>query len=430
MFRQNARTHFYDSAQKIQQGTAEQTAIRHEQSKGYRVLGKPSNIHSKSIIVGLALFSMFFGSGNLIFPLDVGRVAGGQFLWGALGFILTAVLVPFMGVVAMVVYNGDYQKFFAFSGKKTGFILTLILLSFWIPFGSGPRCITLSFASLRLFSPDLSLPVFAILYSLIVFGLSFRKNKILDILGYVLTPLLLVCLAIFIYKGSAAGYPPPETGPGSADSLMTGLLEGYNTMDLIAAFFFSSTIIGILQEEEKPAGRQNAAPRSPKKMQQLRRRKRKQSITLAFNSGLVGISILGTVYFGLMYVAASHGALAAGVPKERLLSHLAFALLGREFGILASLIVSLACLTTSIALASVFSEFLRETCLNRRISHSQSLALTCLLTCGMSMLGFETITIISEPVFRIFYPCLIILILILTPFRLCQLRKSPHSDSY
>ncbi|MCB9229710.1 MAG: branched-chain amino acid transport system II carrier protein, partial [Deltaproteobacteria bacterium] len=101
-------------------------------------------MHSKSIIVGLALFSMFFGSGNLIFPLDVGRVAGGQFLWGALGFILTAVLVPFMGVVAMVVYNGDYQKFFAFSGKKTGFILTLILLSFWIPFGSGPRCITLS----------------------------------------------------------------------------------------------------------------------------------------------------------------------------------------------------------------------------------------------------------------------------------------------
>jgi len=205
-------------------------------------LDKIKNTQSKALVIGLALFSMFFGSGNLIFPLAVGRVSGEQFLAGAAGFILTAVLVPFLGVVAMVVFDGDYRKFFSFLGAKTGFLFTLILLTFWIPFGSGPRCVTLSYASVAPFLGGVPLWLFGLFYTCLVYALSYKKNRFIDILGSVLTPSLLVCLGILVYKGASLATQMPPSEVGGEQSFLNGLLEGYNTMDLIASFFFSSTI--------------------------------------------------------------------------------------------------------------------------------------------------------------------------------------------
>lgn len=365
--------------------------------------------HSKALVIGLALFSMFFGSGNLIFPLAVGRFSGEHYLAGALGFILTAVLVPFAGVVAMVVYDGDYRKFFSFMGQRTGFLITLILLSFWIPFGSGPRCVTLSFASVSPFFPSVPLWGFGLVYTAIVFALSYKKSRIIDILGYVLTPSLLICLGILVYQGARLSTGLPATGVESHSSFLNGLLEGYNTMDLIASFFFSSTIIGILKDREKVATGSVSS--------------KKGYISLAFRSGMIGVGILGGVYLGLMFVAAAHSPVIQGVAKESLLPHLALNLMGSELGGLASVAIALACLTTSIALSSVFSDFLREKCFQNRITHRQSLTLTCLISYGMSTLGFQTIAALSEPVFQVFYPTLIVLILILVPAKVLKSRK-------
>ncbi len=80
----------------------------------YFLRGPMSKTHQPSfIIIGFALFSMFFGSGNLIFPLFLGQIAEGQWIFASLGFFVTAVLLPLLGILAMVVYKGDYGTFFS-----------------------------------------------------------------------------------------------------------------------------------------------------------------------------------------------------------------------------------------------------------------------------------------------------------------------------
>src|ERR1700733_7287446 len=103
-------------------------------------LGKKTSI----LIIGMALFSMFFGSGNLIFPLHIGTLAREAWIPAAAGFLVSAVLLPFVGAIAMVLYRGNYSDFFDTIGRRWGFLLSTILLTVWIPLGSAPRCMTLS----------------------------------------------------------------------------------------------------------------------------------------------------------------------------------------------------------------------------------------------------------------------------------------------
>src|SRR5262245_8338583 len=102
------------------------------------------------ISTGFALFSMFFGSGNLVFPLVVGKESGGHYLLATLGIFLTGVVVPFLGVIAMMLYKGDNQKFFGSMGKPATFWFPLIALSLMGPFGVLARCITVAHGSFRL----------------------------------------------------------------------------------------------------------------------------------------------------------------------------------------------------------------------------------------------------------------------------------------
>lgn len=137
-------------------------------------------IHNRSspLIIGMALFAMFFGSGNLIYPLFIGTESQTAWLSSTLGFLIAAVLLPFFGVIAMVLYKGNYDNFFQTIGKKNGFILSLVLLTVWIPLGSAPRCMTLAYASMESyfsFMPPLWL--FCIIYSILVFIVISRGNR-------------------------------------------------------------------------------------------------------------------------------------------------------------------------------------------------------------------------------------------------------------
>src|SRR3990167_2898383 len=87
---------------------------------------------NSSLVIGLALFAMFFGSGNLIYPLFVGTNSSGNTFYSILGFLLSAVALPFLGVIAMVLFKGDYTDFFSILGKKFGFLFSFILLTIWI----------------------------------------------------------------------------------------------------------------------------------------------------------------------------------------------------------------------------------------------------------------------------------------------------------
>lgn len=345
-------------------------------------------------VIGLALFSMFFGSGNLIFPLFLGQIAGGEWAYASLGFFVTAVMLPLAGIVAMVLYKGDYCAFFNSLGKTGGLLAIFALLTVWIPLGSGPRCVALAYASILPYldaSPSL-LWLISALYCVTVFIVVYKKSRILDVLGYILTPLLLFCLALIIGKG--IDFHALNIAPITENSFslfFRGLTEGYNTMDLIASFFFSASVIEILRNSSQDeAG----------------------SLLKTFKASLVGASLLALVYIGLICLATSHEGVLSNIPKEQLLVHIAKDLLGSQIGLIASLAVFLACFTTSVALATVFANFLAEKIFGKATYYPLALAATQIITFGMSIAGLKGITAITEPILQVFYPTLMVLIVI------------------
>ncbi len=344
-------------------------------------------------IIGLALFSMFFGSGNLIFPLSIGQLAEENFLWGLSGFIITGVLLPFLGVITMVIYNGDYTRFFGTLGKTLGFLFTFALLTVWIPLGSAPRCITLSFVNVSQYINNIPLWAYSLVYCVLLLPLSYRKSRAFDILGYVLTPLLLLCLGLIVYEGirSSTGFGPNEAE--GTTLVYRGLLEGYHTMDLIASFFFTSTIIATLREVSS-----NTADT-------------KSVISVTMKSCAVGIVVLAVVYIGLVTVAAANAGVLANVPKDQLLARLVTHLLGPELRIVASAAVALACVTTSIALQIVYADFLTNNVFKGKISLMTGMIITILVTFAMSIQGFEGISRLTGPILEVFYPMLLLLII-------------------
>ena len=355
------------------------------------------SIFPKSLVLGLALFSMFFGSGNLIFPLAVGQSSGDFSVIATFGFLTTGVFVPFLGVLAMIAFDGQYLKFFQTFSSKLAFVFVFSLLLFWIPLGSAPRCVTLAYANVYQILPfQISLWLFSLFYCSLVFWLSKNQSQLLDLLGRYLTPVLLLTLSFLFLSALLSESAQIQTASLTKDAYQAfklGLLEGYNTMDLIASFFFSATIIQRLKESENTSLSED-------------------HLHLTLRSCLVGMLVLALVYCGLIMIASKHVSVINESPKDQLLPTLALALLGPKLSILAKICVFLACLTTSMALLDVFSEFLSQRVFQEKYSLLSMQMATTLLTYCLSILGFEGISRLSVPVFQVIYPALLVMIFI------------------
>ncbi|MEC7839033.1 MAG: branched-chain amino acid transport system II carrier protein [Chlamydiota bacterium] len=349
-------------------------------------------LSSKSyrLAIGLALFAMFFGSGNLIFPLSIGYFSQDQWVWGSLGFLLTGVLLPFVGVITMVIYQGDYTKFFEVLGKKGGFLFAFALLSAWIPFGSGPRCVVLSYANVEGFLFNVPLWAYSIVYSAIVYIIAFRKSAALDILGYILTPLLLLCLASVVYLGVQGSTGIIEGSVKAPVAFSHAVIQGYQTQDLIASFFFAAAVIDIVSRNLKDGI-------SPLKA--------------TFHSSIIGVTLLGIVYIGLIILASSSGKLLNGVTDDYLLTTLVNNFLPPKLAFTGSFAVALACLTTSVALTFVYADFLQANFFQGKNGHAIAIFITVGITFLFSLAGFETISSVISPLMQFFYPCLILMII-------------------
>lgn len=348
---------------------------------------------------GLAMFSMFFGAGNIVFPLALGQFTQDKNLFGVSGLIITAVLVPLLGLLAMLLYNGDYVAFFRRIGRIPGFLVAIMILALIGPFGGIPRCITISFSTLGACGlkglPGLNLMTFSIASCLVIFLFTFRPNKILSLLGYVLTPILLFSLAVIVVKGFIQmPYPSPSTYSGW-ETFSRGLLDGYNTMDLLAAFFFSSVVLLCLRKGHMAKDVPFADNR--------------RLLTIAFYGSVIAAFLLAAVYLSFSFLAAGFSADLVSVPNHQMLGALAYRLLGPYAGMIASVAVSFACLTTEIALTAVFAEFLHETLFKEKFSYQVSLLLTLGLSFLVSTLQFEGISSFLVPILQIFYPALIVL---------------------
>jgi branched-chain amino acid:cation transporter, LIVCS family len=358
---------------------------------------------------GLAMFSMFFGAGNVIFPLVIGQTAGNQTPFAISGLLLTAVGVPFLGLLAIVLFKGNYQNFFNRLGKVPGFLIAAFIMLLIGPFGGLPRCIALSYATLNHTWTSLPFEIFSSLACLLIFLCTWKKSRIVDIVGTFLTPLLLLCLFVIVIAGLLTAEQLPASDWSAGDAFKHGLIEGYNTMDLLASFFFSSIIFNSLSKGKEYS--------------------EKKIFSLAVQASCIGAALLGIVYIGFSLVAAYHADGLAFNGSGELLGALTLKILGPYAGLVASATIALACLTTAIALAAVFAEFLQKVITQGRISYFQSLLITLVLSYGVSTLEFSGIVALLSPVLQIVYPALILFTIANIAWKLRQENKKANECS-
>jgi branched-chain amino acid:cation transporter, LIVCS family len=341
---------------------------------------------------GLALFSMFFGAGNLIFPLLIGKSVGDQVWYAISGLALTAVIVPFLGLAAMILFEGDYKRFFGRIGKVPGFLLLLLLQLILGPLGVIPRLVTLMHATAASYLHSMPLYIFSILIALLIFASSFRRTRLISYLGSYLTPLLLLSLAALFFLGFISG-SSAASELSSKESFFQGLLGGYNTMDLIAAFLFATIILPHFHKET-----QTAHP-ALRKQELLKK---------VFLSGLIAAFLLFLTYVGLCLISSRHP-IDPSYPSEQMLGAIAMKLLGPIGGCIAAVAVITACLTTAMTLASIFADYLRKDLCKEKISQNLSLIITLSITMLFASLGFEAIAAFLSPILQVVYPGLILL---------------------
>lgn len=357
----------------------------------------------KWISGGFAMFAMFFGAGNLIFPLILGQETGFNVGFAMSGLFITGVIVPFTGLLSITLFDGDYMSFFKRIGNIPGSILTLLVLLLIGPFGALPRVISFTYSTCVVFFPILHLLPFAIVFAVITFLFCVKKQGIVDLIGTILTPVLLISLAIILFVAlSLTGYEGYKLTVAPVKAFSLGFSEGYNTMDLLGAFFFSSIVCASIDtnKHETP---------------------RKVFLYLLKAIGIAAF-LLTAVYTGLAFASAHLGDALSTSDPANMLGTLGLLTLGPFAGIVVAIAVGLSCLTTAIALAAVSADFITVHIFQGKIKYIYSLVGVLFTSVLVSLLDFSGIVKLLGPVLMICYPALIVLSLLNIAYKLTGFR--------
>lgn len=346
-----------------------------------------------TLTIGFALFSMFFGSGNLVFPIAVGQTHPTASLFAALGIILTGVIVPFLGVYGMSLFHGSTTRFFSCLGQQGPFWFSLLALSLMGPFGVMARCLTVAHGSIQLLLPEASLVPTSFVLCTIIYAFTLHKSRIVQLLGSYLTPVLLLALLCLSFIGLTSS-PLNNVSQFSWPAFQEGFLKGYQTMDLLAAFFFSKFVIQHLDYQ------------FPGQEQQSHRQR------VFLGASLVGALLLALVYLFMVLLGGIFSEALSQLPPEEMIGKIALMTLGNFGGPILCILVVLACLTTAIVLTSLFAHFVDEKICNRKLGESKSLLLTLLIGFLVSTLDFAGIAAFIGPILEFSYPALIVLTLV------------------
>lgn len=353
------------------------------------------------LTIGSMLFGLFFGAGNLIFPVHMGQMAGENIFWANLGFLITGIGLPFLGVIAI----GSSQSKGLFDlasrvNKKYAFVFTILLYLVIGPFFALPRLATTSFEiAFAPYLPEeqhtLALALFSGLFFLTAWFLAKKPSKLFDYIGKYLNPFFLFLLGVLIIlafinpMGGITGAPVQYAYQDF--SFFTGFTEGYNTLDALASLAFGIIIVKTIQNRgiTKPA-------------------------TIAMDtikSGAISIVLMGIIYTLLSYMGTmSLGTFALSENGGIALAQIAQHYLGSYGSIILALVVISACLKTAIGLTSAFSETFSELFPSR--SYLFFATSVSLMAGTFANVGLTKIIEFSIPVLMFLYPLAMTLIIL------------------
>ncbi|MBC5628085.1 branched-chain amino acid transport system II carrier protein [Clostridium sp. NSJ-6] len=342
-----------------------------------------------SIVIGFALFSMFFGAGNLIFPGFLGNSLGSDFLLGTVGFVVTGVGLPLLAIVACSKGDGTFESIGNRIDRKFILIFTTVLFLAIGPLMAVPRTAATTFElSVNPFLPNVPAIVAITVYFAINLFFVLKKSAIVDTIGKFLTPALLILLIVLIVKGIVS--PIGEIVNTNASAVLsTSLIEGYQTMDALGALLFASIVTTSLKDKGYRG---------------------KEMPKMIFKSSLVAAIGLAFVYGGLMYIGAqTSGLVSQEIGKTGLLLLISESVFGKVGPAIIGLAMGLACLSTSIGLVSVGASFF-EKISKGKLSYNLNAIVITIISLAVATLGVDKIVALSGPVLNLLYPVSITII--------------------
>lgn len=354
-------------------------------------------------IVGFMLFAMFFGAGNLIFPPGLGFVSGDFFWLAILGFVITGVGLPLLGVIVGSISKEGYKE--SLKAIHPAFAIGLLVVIYLTigPFFAIPRTATTAYEMSVipfLDSPSgISLLIFSLLFFIVVFALSWNPGSIADSIGKILTPLLLISIALLVITAITMYITNPVNPAGEGFNteapFSAGFTEGYLTMDAIAAIAFSVIVLNAIRATGVKS--------------------RKALLFGTIKSASLAALLLGLVYVSLGWLG-NRVDLSGTAPDEQnlgtfLLTYISADAYGGFGAILLGLIVLLACITTGAGLIVAVSEYFNS--IVSKVPYRVFVVLFTLISFGLANQGLDQVITTSVPVLSIIYPIAMTSVLLL-----------------
>jgi len=345
-------------------------------------------------MVGVAIFSMLFGAANLFFPIKVGLTAGQHLTPAMLGFLLTAVFLPLLGMIAIMLFDGNYQLYFGRLGRGWGSLLIFLCILIIGPIIAIPRLVMLSYQMLQPLGLNMNFVVFSLIFLGIAMVCSFKQDWIVPLLGYFFGPLILILLGVVLVKGLLLPHALNTMVVATGRVFVTNVKYGFSTLDLLATIFFGSLVLAMLKQDVKYAARQDIP----------------HFALACMLAGLIGAGLMAVAYGVLMYFGSLYVVQLAHIPDELLFTSLATQIIGRQNWLIIGGGVLAACVSTAIALIVVVARYIHEDLCNLRLGFVPSVFLVGVLSFFACYCGVQYIARVTYgPVAMILYPVVIML---------------------
>lgn len=348
------------------------------------------------ILIGLMLFALFFGAGNLIFPPFLGMEAGEKFIPAILGFVVTGVSLPFLAIMAIALSKNGIISIGSRVHPWFGTVFATLTYLAVGPFFAIPRGASVAFEMGA--APFLETPskagvfLFTAAFFVIVYVLSLNPSKLVDTIGQLLTPVLLLaisalCITAFFQFDSPA---QPPTEKYAAAPFTAGFIEGYLTMDTLGALVFGIVVVTSLQN---------------KGVTEL-----KQIVKYTGYAGIIAGLGLAIVYGFIGWIGVHMPGASDFTSGASILTAASAQLFGSAGKAVLGFIVAIACLTTCIGLTVACVQFFREKW--PVVSYKKYVLLFTIVSFIIANLGLTTIIFVSVPVLVMLYPFAIVLIIL------------------
>ena len=353
------------------------------------------------LVVASLLFGLFFGAGNLIFPIHLGQLSGANWGIATFGFLVTAVLLPLLAVLAI---SASHAKGVYDIGRPLGNIFALVfmvLIHLTLgPLFATPRTASISFSvGLQPVLPKSAtkpaLLIFSAIFFILAFIISYEQSTILDSIGRILNPLFLLLLfSVFLLAAISpmgAAKDQSVTTAYQSASFFNGFIEGYNTMDALAGLAFGYTIVSAVRQLGKTSAKSNAK--------------------VTARAGVLATGAIGIIYIGLIWLGATtlnHFKISqeGGTVFNQIVTYY----LGDLGHALLATLVTLTCLTTAVGLIAAFAQDFHRSF--NKISYHGWLTIMTIVSFITANFGLDTIISWSTPMLMFLYPIAMVLIIL------------------